>query len=239
MEEWAIILKNKVVQRFTIDEGQILFIGRGSDSNVIIDNMSVSRKHCSLEYKNGVYYLTDWHSINGTRVDGKEIHKETQISKSSHLQLGKFVLKPTSLLVDEVDAGSVVSTTTNEGDFNKTLAVSGIYKAKENTEETIEKPSKGYRLLTVLEGGGAPSKVVLKKRGVLKAGKEPSCQLILTGSLISKIQFTIDFRQNGFFISDKGGILKKTLVNGNKIKDAHRLQPMDVIEVGNIKIRYS
>ena len=239
MEEWSVLFKNKVVKRFTIDEGQCLFIGRGSDSDVVIDNMSVSRKHCSLELKNGVYYLADWHSMNGTRIDGKKITSETQVSKSSLIELGRFVLKPTSLLGDEEEADSVIASSGDSEDFNKTLFVSGIYKAKENTEETIEKPGKGYRLLTVLEGAAAPSKVVLKKKGILKAGKEPSCQLILTGSLLGKVQFTIDFRKNAYYISHKGGMLKKTMVNGTKVKEDQKLQPMDVIEVGNAKIRFS
>ena len=239
MEEWAIIFKNRIVQRFTINEGQCLFIGRGSDANVVIDNKSISRKHCSLELKNGVYYLADWHSMNGTRVDGKKIASETQVMKSSLLEIGRFLLKPVSHLADEKDAGSIVAGATDDEDLNETLSISGIYKNKENTEETVEGPAKGFRLLTVLEGGAAPSKVALKKLSVVKAGKEPSCQLILTGGLVGKIQFTIDYRKGAYYISHKGGMLKKTSVNGNKVKEDQKLQPMDIIEVGNAKIRFS
>ena len=239
MEEWAIIFKNRIVQRFNIDEGQCLFIGRGSDANVVIDNKSISRKHCSLELKNGVYYLADWHSMNGTRVDGKKIVSETQIMKSSRLEIGRFILKPASLLTDEKEGGSTVADSTDDEDFNQTLAISGIYKSKNNTEETMEGPAKGYRLLTVLEGAAAPSKVALKKLSVVKAGKEPSCQLILTDRLVGKVQFTIDFRKGGYYISHKGGMLKKTSVNGQKVKEDRKLQPMDIIEVGSAKIRFS
>jgi len=239
MEEWAIIIKNRIVQRFNINEGQCLIIGRGSDANVVIDNKSISRKHCSLELKNGVYYLTDWHSMNGTRVDGKKIVSETQIMKSSLLELGRFILKPASLLTSEKEAGSMVAGSAGDEDHDKTLSVSGIYKDKRNTEETVEGPAKGYRLLTVIEGPAAPSKVALKKLSVVKVGKEPSCQMILTGGLIGKIQFTVDYRKGAYYISHKGGMLKKTSVNGKKVKEDQKLKPMDVIEVGNARIRFS
>jgi pSer/pThr/pTyr-binding forkhead associated (FHA) protein len=239
MEEWAIIFKNRVVQRFTIDEDQCLIIGRGSDANVVIDNKSISRKHCSLEFKNGAYFITDWHSMNGTRVDGKKIVAEMPIMKSSLLEIGRFILKPANLLTDEKEGGSTVVDSTDNEDHNLTLSVSGIYKDKNNIDETTEGPAKGYRLLTVLEGAAAPSKVALKKLSVVKAGKEPSCQLILTGGLIGKVQFTIAYRQGGYYISHKGGILKKTSVNGQKVKEDRKLLPMDIIEVGNAKIRFS
>jgi predicted component of type VI protein secretion system len=239
MEEWAIILKNRIIQRFNISEGQCIIIGRGSDANVVIDNKSISRKHCSLEFKNGAYFLTDWHSMNGTRVDGKKIVSEMPIMKSSLLEIGRFIMKPTSLLTDEKDAGSMVADSADNEDHDQTLSVSGIYKNKSETEETLPGPAKGYRLLTVLEGAAAPSKVALKKLIVVKAGKEPSCQLILTGGLIGKVQFTIAYRQGGYYISHKGGMLKKTSVNGQKVKEDRKLLPMDIIEVGNAKIRFS
>ena len=239
MEEWTVIFKNRIVQRFNIEEGQCLFIGRGSDSDVIIDNKSISRKHCSLELKNGVYYLADWHSMNGTRVDGEKIVSEKQIMKSSLLEIGRFILKPASLITNEEEAGSIVAGSLDNEDHNQTLSISGIYKQKNNTEETIEGPAKGYRLLTVLEGPAAPSKVALKKLSVVNAGKEPSCQLILTGGLVGKIQFAIDYRQGGYYISHKGGMLKKTSVNGKKVKEDQKLNPMDIIEVGDAKIRFS
>jgi len=235
MEEWVVIANNRIIHRFVIEEGQMLFIGRGTDANVVINNPSVSRKHASLELNNGFYFLTDWHSTNGTWLNGERINGTQQVSKSDMLAIGKFTIKPASLVTREVDAGSSAAHSTEEESFSKTMTAVPVFKKTEEVDGTLP-PQK--RLLTVLMGEVQPNRLVL--RGMpIKAGKDPSCDLVFSGMMVSKIQFTIEYRPKGYYISPKGGILSKTVVNGNKLQKDHLLKPKDIIEVGNIKIRVS
>ena len=73
MDEWALILNDRIIKRFYIEDGQSLTIGRGNESDVVVDNTAISRQHCTLELKNETYYLTDLYSLNGTKVNGKKI----------------------------------------------------------------------------------------------------------------------------------------------------------------------
>ena len=66
MAVWAIKLHDKVVKQFAIDEGERLVIGRSSEADVVVDNTAISRKHTALERRNGVYFLEDLGSLNGT-----------------------------------------------------------------------------------------------------------------------------------------------------------------------------
>jgi hypothetical protein len=49
MDEWAIVLNDRIIKRFSIEEGQSLTIGRGQESDIVVDNTAISRQHCSLE----------------------------------------------------------------------------------------------------------------------------------------------------------------------------------------------
>ena len=234
MEEWVVISNGRIIQRFIIKEGQMVFIGRGTDADVVINNPSVSRKHASLELNNGFYFLTDWHSTNGTWVNGVRIKGSQQVPKSDMLAIGKFIIKPASLVTREVDAGSSESVASEEDGMNKTMTSVPVFRKTEEVDETIS-PEK--RLLTVLMGDAKPDRLVLRGKPVT-AGKDPSSDLVLSGMLVAKTQFTIEYRPiKGYFISPAGGMLCKTVVNGTKLQSDHLLKPKDVIEVGNIKIR--
>lgn len=236
MEEWVVTANDRIIQRFFIKEGQMLFIGRGADADVVINNPSVSRKHASLELNNGFYFLTDWHSTNGTWVNGEKITGCQQVPKSDMLAIGKFIIKPASLITREVDAGSIAAIASEEDSLNETMTVVPVFKKTEAVDETIP-PEK--RLLTVQLGQVKPNRLVLRGKPIT-AGKDPSCDMVLSGGMtVAKIQFTIEFRPEGYYLSPKGGMLSKTVVNGKKITTDHLLKPKDIIEVGNIKIRVS
>ncbi|MCK4839027.1 MAG: FHA domain-containing protein [Desulfobulbaceae bacterium] len=233
MEEWVVISKNRIIQRFTIKEGQCLAIGRGDEADIIINNSSVSRKHTSLELKEGFYYLSDLNSTNGTRVNGEKIYSERQILKSDNIAIGKFILKPAKLLGEEVEAGSVVAASMDLESANQTLYVTGIHKEQGKVEAAPKK-----RLLSVLQGGATPAKLILRGK-TITAGKDPSANLVIPGALLAKTLFVIKYRPEGYVIIPKTGLFSKIILNGKKISGEKLLKPMDVIEVGKTKIRYT
>ncbi len=234
MEEWVILFKDRVIARFTISEGQCLVIGRGKEADVVINNVAVSRRQTSLELKDGQYYLADLLSMNGTKVNRKKIRSSTPISKSDQLSISKFVLKPAQDVTDAVEIKPVASVAREYDDGDMTHYVSGIYN---ETDLRKKKLTPKDRELTVLEGNAAPVKLVLQGKGI-KAGKDASCDLQLSGLFIGKIQFTITCRKEGYVIAHQTGF-RKTRVNGKELTGNRLLMAMDVISVGKIKIRFA
>ena len=94
MPEWTLLLNNRIIKRFTIDDGASITIGRSPDASVFIDNAAISRQHATLELKAGQYFINDHNSLNGTMVNGKKIEGEVQISADDTIKLGKFLLAP-------------------------------------------------------------------------------------------------------------------------------------------------
>jgi anti-anti-sigma factor len=67
-------------------EGAI--IGRRSDSDILIGDPSVSRRHAQLLYRDGRYYVVDLGSSNGTTVNGRPVTQPVPLAAGDCLQLG-------------------------------------------------------------------------------------------------------------------------------------------------------
>lgn len=67
-------------------------IGRSSDSLIFLDDITVSRKHASIEKNNlGKYCLKDLGSLNGTYVNGISA-TQADLSCGDEIQIGKYHL---------------------------------------------------------------------------------------------------------------------------------------------------
>ena len=70
-------------------EAEVVTIGRHSEADVFLDDITVSRRHARIEQINDHYRVSDAGSLNGTyvnreRIDNLELHDEDEI------QIGKF-----------------------------------------------------------------------------------------------------------------------------------------------------
>src|SRR5437868_688730 len=65
-----------------------LVVGRSADCDVSIPSGTVSSKHCFLEQRDGVWFVTDLASHNGIRIDGVRC-QEGQILPGSVLWIAQ------------------------------------------------------------------------------------------------------------------------------------------------------
>jgi hypothetical protein len=71
-----------------------LLVGRNPACDVVLDDLSVSRRHAVLRYRDGSWILRDLESTNGTRVNGCDVVR-CRVEPGDLLMLGDA-----SLLVD-------------------------------------------------------------------------------------------------------------------------------------------
>jgi len=76
--------------RFLIDQSEVA-IGRSTDSQVFLDDVTVSRKHAVIEGREGVFTLRDLGSLNGTYLNNQSV-SESQLATGDEIQIGKFHL---------------------------------------------------------------------------------------------------------------------------------------------------
>ncbi|MCL5073401.1 MAG: FHA domain-containing protein [Actinobacteria bacterium] len=65
-------------------------IGRSSDSDILLDDITVSRQHAIIEKNNEEFILRDLGSLNGTYINGKIIN-EAKLNNGDKLQIGKYI----------------------------------------------------------------------------------------------------------------------------------------------------
>jgi len=65
--------------------------GRHPDSEVFLDDVTVSRRHAEITRTDGSFVLRDVGSLNGTYVNGK-IADQATLAHGDELQIGKFKL---------------------------------------------------------------------------------------------------------------------------------------------------
>jgi FHA domain len=72
-------------------EGERMSIGRRPDSEVFLDDVTVSRDHALLIHRGGDWYLDDCGSLNGTYVNRSRIESQ-RLEGGDELQIGKYKL---------------------------------------------------------------------------------------------------------------------------------------------------
>ena len=74
-------------------ESECTTAGRHPDSDIFLDDITVSRRHAEfLREGDGRYSVRDTGSLNGTYLNRERIENETALANGDELQIGKFKL---------------------------------------------------------------------------------------------------------------------------------------------------
>jgi hypothetical protein len=74
--------------RFLLDS-DLTLVGRHPDSDIFLDDVTVSRRHAEFYRQGGRFTVRDVGSLNGTYVNRERI-EETDLSGGDEVQVGKF-----------------------------------------------------------------------------------------------------------------------------------------------------
>jgi serine phosphatase RsbU (regulator of sigma subunit) len=83
-------------RRFSLDEKGTI-IGRQPDAAIYLESLAVSRHHARIVHEEGVYFVEDLGSSNGTFVNGHRIAGKVPLGERDTLQVGPYEM---TLLVD-------------------------------------------------------------------------------------------------------------------------------------------
>jgi len=85
----VVIKGPSIGEKFFINK-QFLNIGRSSESDILLDDITVSRHHALIEKKESGYTIKDLESLNGTYINGNIVN-ETELNNGDRIQIGKYV----------------------------------------------------------------------------------------------------------------------------------------------------
>lgn len=66
-------------------------VGRSPESEVFLDDVTVSRSHAAFERRASEWFVRDVGSLNGTYVNGEQVD-QTKLASGDEVQIGRFKL---------------------------------------------------------------------------------------------------------------------------------------------------
>jgi hypothetical protein len=217
MPKLTLVLDRKPVQVYELDQ-PIIRIGRGETSDVLIDNVSVSRRHAELREEGGAWLLRDLGSSNGTFLNGQRVTAELPLRPGDEISFGKFSLLFERVLGDPlgVEAGAVAA-----------AAETGVtlHLRPEEVERLHRAAAQRRHAQLLWEAGGQRGTYYLEGAGAL-VGRTPLCDvrvpagprqhvLVLRGAQGFEVRNLCRFRR----MRVGGGVVSRaTLKNGDTIE---------------------
>ena len=76
-------------KKYTLKKN-ITNIGRSRRNDIVIKNSKISNHHAQIVYSDGIFYIRDLKSTNGTYLDDERIRQERELKNGSILSFGRF-----------------------------------------------------------------------------------------------------------------------------------------------------
>jgi len=81
-------------------------LGRGPENTIRLEDLSVSRRHARITYRQGTYWLSDLGSMGGTWVDGSKLNAARRVAAGQLIDIGVCRLR---VVLADVESGASVS----------------------------------------------------------------------------------------------------------------------------------
>ena len=73
-------------------DDDVVQAGRHPESDIFLDDVTVSRRHAELARSAGAWIVRDVGSLNGTYVNRQRIEDQAPLKNGDELQIGRFKL---------------------------------------------------------------------------------------------------------------------------------------------------
>lgn len=82
----------KAGSRFLLDQA-VVSLGRHPESDIFLDDITVSRRHAEVRHEEGAFVVSDVSSLNGTYLNRERIEESSvRLTSGDEVQVGKFKL---------------------------------------------------------------------------------------------------------------------------------------------------
>lgn len=227
--------KDKVLNKYRLEAGKTLSIGRRESNDIVIENVSVSGKHAKVDSIRNGFRVMDLNSTNGTFINDKMITTHV-LEHGDIISIGKHRLvfgyvkgekRPETAEKTEEESWSEQTMVLDTEEHREMLA-----KTASDMSTKISTGKLG--ILSYLSGG--EGEVKLNKK-LIKIGKDTGNEIVTGGFTMGKVAATISKMPNGYQLSYVGGMAKPK-VNDVTVKESVNLEEFDTVEIGSLKFKF-
>lgn len=199
-------------------------IGRKPDNDLVIDNAAVSSHHARLIKVQGVYFLEDLKSTNGTFVNDNRVERH-QLQDTDVMAIGKHRL----IFRDEVTARGTAPSS-ELGDADKTMII------KHHNGQATPQVAQKLGILQIISGRTDHQEYQLTNKLTI-VGSQDNAAVKLGGWFAPKIAAMIGRRGSGYFVSASEQA-RKVQVNQQVVTGQADLKDGDMLEVAGVKMYF-
>ena len=217
----VLLNQNGPSQEFVLAKSNVS-MGRMIASDIVLNDVRVSREHARLECGPAGVILVDMGSSNGTRLNG--------------LQVGRATLKPD----DTIGLGGLQLKYKVE-DPTEDVGITKI-----DTQSQLEQTIEAEFLPVMVNETGSPNLVVFTGKKTwqvdlahlenVSIGRDVSCDIFIDSVNVSRRHAELRLAGNCFVLNDLGST-NGTWINGLKIRQ-YSLQDGDSFQIGSAQIIY-
>lgn len=209
-------LKGRPLKKYTFT-GKSMTIGRHRENDIVIDNLSVSRKHARIKSGRGEYIVTDLHSKNGTLVNGEAI-QESKISSGDIITVGKYqiIFKTSSAEEQHID------------ELDKTIIIPGFHTPDKESKIDIHYPVSTETKPVLYRRSDHKTITLTNKKTTIGKGGEADIKL---GGFLTPREIAEISKIGDDYIFKKKSTRKKVKINGEQM-DEKVLEEEDLIAIG-------
>jgi pSer/pThr/pTyr-binding forkhead associated (FHA) protein len=222
--------KEAVLQEIPLEKEKTT-IGRKSENDIPIDNMSVSGLHAQILKEGDSFFIEDLGSLNGTFVNGRKVTKN-ELFKGDSILVGLHTLE---FISEKVRPAEDKKPFTVKGhSMDETVVIDAKDHKRILDAQDKDKPD-ALGGFYVLEGSTDMRDYELKER-VSSIGKESGSAIRLKGFFTPKVVALVNRRKEGYFITPSGD--KPLKINGKELHRRYDLKDGDIVEVAGIKLQF-
>jgi pSer/pThr/pTyr-binding forkhead associated (FHA) protein len=230
MPKLTLMLDRKPVQVYDLDQA-VIRVGRGQGMDILIDNVSVSRRQAEVRKEGERWLVRDLGSSNGTFVNGERVAADRVIQPGDEISFGKFSLFFEKVVAEPVAQQAAVAAPrraagpTTEGTLHMSVdEVERLQKgAQQKRQAHVTWEAGGERGTHYLEGGG------------IVVGRSELCDLrVPSGG--PKQHIVLLRGREGYEVRNVSSFYRMR-VNG-RLGPRARLKSGDIVEVGGVRLTF-
>ena len=209
--------QTNVMQEYVLAEGATASIGRGENNDICIPEQHVSRQHAVINYRDGIFMITDLGSANGTYVNNRLLDSAYPLASGDEIRLYVPVLK--------------FSATVTEDEERNAIEQGKIITASQST-------GKGKLIITTGSQEGHTVPLLMKTVTVGRATSKATWEVALQDPSVSRPHAQLEYVNGGWVIRDMGSA-NGTLINDTPVSEKGRhLQDGDIITFGGTLVLF-
>lgn len=226
MPKLTLVLDRKPVQVYDIDQ-PVIRIGRGESMDVLIDNVSVSRRQAEIREENGAWTVRDLGSSNGTFLNGQRVSTDQPLRPGDEITFGKF-----SLFFERVFTGPIPAL---EGAASRPGVEAGgtLHLRPEEIERLQRSAAQKRNAQLQWDADGLQGTFYLENGGAL-VGRTDLCDVRVPSG---PRQHILILRSAGGFEVRNLTWLRRMRVSGEVTRRAI-LKTGDVVEIGGLTLTF-